>query len=82
VFWAAYHFVFLYYADATPGMRMADCGLCTFDETLPGRATRTKRAAALALCMISLGMGFAWALLDEDHMGWHDRITRTYLRLL
>jgi hypothetical protein len=27
-----------------------------------------------------MGLGFAWALVDEDCLGWHDRITRTYLR--
>jgi len=32
------------------------------------------------LSCISLGLGFAWAALDEDCLGWHDRITRTYLR--
>lgn len=82
LFWTAYHVAFLYYSDATPGMLMSGSGLCTFDDTLPCRATRIKRAAALTLSMISLGMGFAWALVDEDHLGWHDRISRTYLRLL
>ena len=26
------------------------------------------------------GLGFLWSLFDEDRLGWHDRITRTYQR--
>jgi uncharacterized RDD family membrane protein YckC len=24
-------------------------------------------------------LGFVWACWDEDHLTWHDRISRTYL---
>jgi hypothetical protein len=41
---------------------------------------RVQRALALILSCVSLGMGFLWSLFDEDSLGWHDRITRTYLR--
>jgi RDD family protein len=82
LFWTAYHFAFLYWSSATPGMLVSGAGLCTFEDTLPCRATRMKRAAALVLSMMSLGMGFGWACVDEDNLGWHDRISRTYLRLL
>ena len=82
LFWMVYHFAFLFYGDRTPGMLFSGAGLCTFDDTLPCRRTRLKRAAALTLSAISLGMGFAWACVDEENLGWHDRISRTYLRLL
>jgi uncharacterized RDD family membrane protein YckC len=82
LFWAGYHFLFLYFSQTTPGMLLANVAFCTFDDTIPSRATRMRRAAGLLLSMISMGMGFAWALLDEDRLGWHDRISRTYLRLL
>jgi hypothetical protein len=29
---------------------------------------------------LSLGVGFVWALVDEDTLGWHDRISGTYMR--
>ena len=35
-------------------------------------------ALALALSSVSLGLGFVWAIVDEDTLCWHDRITRTY----
>jgi len=28
--------------------------------------------------LLSLGLGFAWELVDEDSLCWHDRITRTF----
>jgi hypothetical protein len=27
-----------------------------------------------------MGLGYAWAMVDEDRMGWHDRISRTHVR--
>jgi len=27
-----------------------------------------------------VGLGYAWALVDEDRLGWHDRISQTHLR--
>jgi uncharacterized RDD family membrane protein YckC len=78
-FWAVYHYLFLVYGRGTPGMGLADLRLSTFDG---GRATveqRRSRAFALLLSCISVGFGFAWALLDPDGLCWHDKITGTYL---
>jgi uncharacterized RDD family membrane protein YckC len=63
-------------------MNFAGLGLCTFDDNRPSRLTCIKRTAALVLSLVSLGMGFIWSALDEDRLGWHDRISRTYLRPL
>jgi hypothetical protein len=79
-FWAVYHYVFLVFGGITPGMLMAQLELSSFEGCIPLRRTRTIRAVALVLSCASLGLGFAWAMLDEDSLGWHDRITRTYLR--
>jgi uncharacterized RDD family membrane protein YckC len=82
LFWIGYHAMFLVYSGYTPGMNFAGLGLCTFDDDRPSRATCIKRTAALVLSVLSLGMGFVWSALDEDGLGWHDRISRTYLRPL
>lgn len=81
-FWIAYHAMFLIYAGFTPGMNFAGLGICTFDDDRPSRLTCAKRTAALVLSLMSLGMGFLWASLDEDGLSWHDRMSRTYLRPL
>lgn len=77
---AGYQWLFLSLSDATPGMRYARIALCTFqDDNLSVRARRW-RIAALYLSAASAGLGFLWMLFDADHLGWHDRITRTYQR--
>jgi uncharacterized RDD family membrane protein YckC len=78
--WLAYHFAFLVFCGMTPGMQVAQLELCSFEGCYPLRKTRGARAWAMGVSCMSLGMGFAWALVDEDGLGWHDRITRTYLR--
>jgi hypothetical protein len=27
-----------------------------------------------------VGLGAAWAIFDEGHLSWHDRLSRTYLK--
>jgi len=75
-----YQWLFFSYLDATPGMRYAKIALCTFDDENPTRKSMRFRVWALLLAAMPLGLGFLWAFFDEDHLGWHDRITRTYQR--
>ena len=78
-FWAVYHYLFLVHGSGTPGMSLANLRLSTFEGGRASRDQRRKRALALLLSCISVGFGFAWALLDPDGLCWHDKITRTYL---
>lgn len=80
LFWLAYQYLFLVYGGITPGMQMAQLELSNFEGCVPSRRDRGRRALAMMVSCISLGMGFAWTMLDEDTLGWHDRITKTYLR--
>ena len=73
-----YQMLFLTLATATPGMRYAHIRLITFDGQIPSRAQRIRRLAALPLSILPVGLGLAWAIFDEDHMSWHDRLSRTY----
>jgi uncharacterized RDD family membrane protein YckC len=75
-----YHTLFLALAEATPGMRCASLSLCTFDGQIPTRAQLRSRLRALLLSLVPIGLGIAWSLFDEDHLCWHDRLSRTYLR--
>jgi uncharacterized RDD family membrane protein YckC len=75
-----YQTLFLTLADATPGMKFAGISLCTFDGQIPTPAQLRSRLGALLLSVVPMGLGVAWALFDEDHLCWHDRLSRTYLR--
>ena len=44
----------------------------TFSESTPGMR--------YAESIDTLGFGFLWACLDDDRLGWHDRISRMYQR--
>lgn len=78
--WILYQLVFFGLSDATPGMRYAKIALCTFDDENPTRTAMRGRIGAMLLSALPLGLGFLWALFDEDALGWHDRITQTYQR--
>lgn len=75
-----YQYLFFTYSDSTPGMRYAHIALCTFADENPTRQQMRNRIGALVLSACTLGMGFAWVLFDEDSLGWHDRLSRTYQR--
>ena len=64
----------------TVGMRYARIALCTFGDDNPTRSAMRQRLFAMGLSAVSLGLGFAWAMLDDDKLGWHDRISRMYQR--
>ncbi len=78
LFWIVYQYLFLVYSGRTPGMLVARLRLADFEGAPVGRRLRRWRALALALSSVSLGLGFVWAIVDEDTLCWHDRITKTY----
>jgi hypothetical protein len=80
-FAALYEWFFLTYAKTTPGMRYAQLSLCTFDEQMLTRGQVNGRLKAMLISVLPVGLGMLWSLFDEDQMSWHDRLSKTYLRL-
>jgi uncharacterized RDD family membrane protein YckC len=80
MFWLVFQYLFLIYGRATPGMRMAQLELCTFEGKAAPLFARRSRALASALSGFAAGLGYAWAFIDEDRLGWHDRISQTHVR--
>ncbi len=77
---AGYLWLFFSLAKATPGMRYAGIGLCTFDGRMPSDEQCFKRLKTMVLSVLPLGLGLVWAFFDEPHLTWHDRLSKTYLR--
>ncbi len=77
---ALYQTLFFALERPTPGMWYAQLRLCTFEGNAPTRAQRNARLVALLLSALPMGLGLAWAIFDEDHLTWHDRLSHTYLR--
>jgi uncharacterized RDD family membrane protein YckC len=80
-FAALYEWFFLTFAKVTPGMRYAQLSLCTFDEQVPSTAQMNGRMKAMLISVLPVGLGMVWSIFDEDQMSWHDRLSKTYLRL-
>jgi uncharacterized RDD family membrane protein YckC len=81
LFGLLYQFLFLSYAEeGTPGMRYARIALCTFDDDNPSAQQMQMRIPAMLFSVLPAGLGLLWAVFDKDHLGWHDRLTRTYQR--
>jgi hypothetical protein len=79
VFWIAYQYLLLVHCGTSPGLKLAKLELHRFDGRAVPRNVRRWRVLASVLSGLSLGIGYAWCLLDEDQLCWHDRITRTYM---
>jgi uncharacterized RDD family membrane protein YckC len=75
-----YQLLFFTFSDQTPGMRYARIGLCTFSDDNPTRAAMRRRIFAQFVAVCPLGLGVLWIVLDDDALGWHDRISRMYQR--
>ena len=67
-------------AKATPGMKYARLEVFALDGGQATREQRSWRMAGLLLSLLPVGLGAAWALFDEQHLCWHDRLSGTYLR--
>lgn len=80
VFWVIYQMLFFTLSNQTPGMRMARIGLCTLSDDNPTRPAMRRRVLAQWIAILPFGIGMLWALLDDDRLGWHDRISQMYQR--
>jgi uncharacterized RDD family membrane protein YckC len=76
----AYQTLFFTLNESTPGMRMARIALCTFGDENPTRKALRRRIGATVLATCPMGLGLVWGWFDDDRLGWHDRMTRTYQR--
>jgi len=78
--YVTYQMLFFTLNGDTPGMRYARIGLCTFGDRNPTRKAMRRRVLATLVAACPLGLGLAWACLDEERLGWHDRMSRMYQR--
>jgi uncharacterized RDD family membrane protein YckC len=62
----------------SPGMRFAGLHLVDFDGRTPTRERRLVRQLVSLLSLLSAGLGLIWALVDEENLTWHDRISETF----
>jgi uncharacterized RDD family membrane protein YckC len=61
------------------GQRVMGVSVVKMDGRRPGLISSLGRWIGYQLCMLTLGIGFLWVLVDDRRMGWHDKIARTYV---
>jgi uncharacterized RDD family membrane protein YckC len=76
-----YQVFFVLLAAKTPGMRWARISLSTFGGQRLTLDERCGRLGALILSLLPVGLGVAWAIFDDEHLSWHDRLSGTYVRM-
>ena len=67
-------------AGRTVGMKFAGLALCTFEGESPDPAQIRGRFGAMLISLLPFGLGAAWAIFDDDHLCWHNRTAKMYLR--
>lgn len=63
----------------TLGMRTWHVRIESNDLRVPTWPQALVRFAGACLSWLALGAGFAWMLIDADHLTWHDRLSGTRL---
>lgn len=67
------------YLGGTTGMNWLGLRVLNFDGEPPSGAQRRTRALGTILSTLSLGLGFAWSIADEEKLTWHDRMSKTFV---
>jgi uncharacterized RDD family membrane protein YckC len=74
---AAYFAAFWTLTGQTPGMRAMGLRLIGRDGRPPGPAVAVRRLLGVALCVLTLGIGFLVILVDDQRRGLHDTVAGT-----
>jgi len=79
LFYAQYFALFTVFGGSTPGMMLRRLRVLSFDGSMPTSRQMVWRSFGYLASAGTCFLGFLWALWDEDHLCWQDRISRTYL---
>ena len=78
LFYAQYFTLFTIFGGATPGMMIRRLQVVSFDGTTPTARQMAWRSFGYLISAGTCFLGFFWALWDEEHLTWQDRISQTY----
>ena len=77
---AFYLAIFFTLGKGTPGMKYASLEIRAFGGQRATRDQRMRRMLALLVSLAPVGLGAVWAVFDEQHLCWHDRLSGTFVR--
>lgn len=79
LFYAQYFMLFTVFGGSTPGMMLRGLRVVAFDGDTPTPHQLVWRSFGYLISAGTFMLGYLWALWDEDHLCWQDRISQTYL---
>lgn len=79
LFYAQFFALFTIFGGSTPGMMIRGLRVVSFDGSVPTSRQMVWRSFGYLISAGTCFLGFLWALWDEDHLCWQDRISQTYL---
>ncbi len=62
----------------TAGMKWTRLRLLNFDGRNPTTQECLWRVLGIAISMAAMGLGYLWALFDEENLGWQEHISKTF----
>ncbi|HLW99009.1 MAG TPA: RDD family protein [Candidatus Acidoferrales bacterium] len=74
-----YFTLFTMMGGATPGMMLMGLRPVSFEGASATPGQLMWRSLGYLISGATALMGFLWAFWDEDHLSWHDRLSRTYI---
>lgn len=77
-----YFGLFTLFSGTTLGMQLNGLAVVAMDSGFPDTRQLAWRSFGYFLSGATLLLGFLWALWDEDHLTWQDRISHTYVTSL
>ena len=76
--WVLYQLLWCAANLDSPGMNWARLRLLDFSGFRPARRQRFIRLAVFCLGTLAVGLGQAWALVDEEGLTWQDHVSETF----
>ncbi len=74
-----YWLIFIYFTGRTQGMQWARLEIAALDGAEPTNSQRLVRVLGTVVSTASFGIGFAWALVDERTLTFHDNMSKTMI---
>jgi uncharacterized RDD family membrane protein YckC len=79
LFYAQYFALFTMFGGSTPGMMVQGLRVVSFKGETPTSRQLAWRSLGYLISAGSCFLGFVWAIWDDEHLCWQDRISHTYL---
>ena len=79
MFYTQYFGLFTIFGGASPGMMVRGLRVISFDGSTACSRQMAWRTFGYLISAGTCFLGFLWALWDEDHLTWQDRISQTYI---